>query len=74
MPEKETRCKLILQRLKRGGITSYEAYQDFGVTQLATRITELEQRGVKISRVWENGINRHGKPVRYKRYFLGGAA
>lgn len=72
MTEKETQCKRVLQRLKNGGITSYEAYADLGVTQLATRISELENGGVKVLRRREQGVNRYGKKVWFTRYFFGG--
>lgn len=31
---------------KHGSITSYKAYLDLGITQLATRIKELKEKGI----------------------------
>lgn len=51
-----------------GSISSWEAYQDLGITQLATRIKELEERGEKFERVRETKLNRYGEPTSFVRY------
>ena len=53
-----------------GSITSYEAYIDLGITQLATRIKELKEQGYQFSYRWITKKNRYGKPVRFKEYTL----
>lgn len=53
-----------------GSITSLEAYQDLGITQLATRIKELKELGHEFKTEWENNKNRYGEKVEYKRYYL----
>lgn len=65
-----TNCSSQVNRLTKyfksgGSITSYEAFAKFGVTQLAARITEIEARGIQLSRTPEK---RNGK--RYVRYSL----
>lgn len=55
-----------------GCITSYEAYVDLGITQLATRIKELKEQGYVFSYEWIVKKNRYNKTVRYKKYKLGG--
>ena len=46
MNDKNTQCKQIVDYIrKKGCITSFEAYQNLNVTQLAARITDLESRG-----------------------------
>ncbi len=46
MNDKKTQCKQIVDYIrKKGYITSFEAYQNLKVTQLAARITDLESRG-----------------------------
>ncbi len=53
--------ELILQYIKDfGSITSYQAYIDLGITQLATRINTE----------WISKKNRYGKPVAFKKYKL----
>lgn len=53
-----------------GSITSKDAYDDLGITQLATRIKELKEQGYKFETKWESGKNRYGERVDFKRYYL----
>lgn len=53
-----------------GSITSKEAYDDLGITQLATRIKELKEQGYEFKTEWENNKNRYGERVDFKRYYL----
>ena len=53
-----------------GGITSYEAYVDLGITQLATRIKELKELGYVFGTTPQKKNNRYGKPVHYVKYYL----
>lgn len=63
----------IIQYIKDfGSITSYSAYVDLGITQLASRIKELKEQGYYFTYEIEVKKNRYGKKVRFKRYKLGG--
>lgn len=53
-----------------GSITSYEAYIDLGITQLATRIKELKEEGYNFTTEWISKKNRYGKNVAFKKYKL----
>lgn len=53
-----------------GSITSKEAYNDLGITQLGARIDGLERDGFAFIKEWETGKNRFGEEVTYKRYYL----
>lgn len=53
-----------------GSITSYEAYIDLGITQLATRIKELKEKGYGFETEWVTKKNRYGKNVSFKKYKL----
>lgn len=53
-----------------GSITSKDAYDDLGITQLATRIKELKDQGYKFETKWESSKNRYGERVDFKRYYL----
>lgn len=64
------RDKVIDYIKKFGSITSFDAYKDLGITQLATRIFELKERGHKIITTCEKGVNRYGDRIRYYRYVL----
>ena len=66
-----TQKELILKYLADfGSITSFQAYADLGITQLATRIKELKAKGYVFQTVPESNTNRYGKPVHYVRYFM----
>lgn len=53
-----------------GSITSKDAYNDLGITQLATRIKELKELGYEFEPKWESSKNRFGESVSFKRYYL----
>ena len=53
-----------------GSISSWEAYKDLGITQLATRIKELKEQGYDFKTEWESSTNRFGEKTDYKRYYL----
>lgn len=53
-----------------GSITSYQAYIDLGITQLATRVKELKEQGYYFTYEIEVKKNRYGKKVRFKKYKL----
>ena len=53
-----------------GSITSSDAYKDLGITQLGARIDQLKKDGYVFKTEWENGKNRYGDKIDYKRYYL----
>lgn len=62
---------LIIKYIKDfGSITSYQAYIDLGITQLATRIKELKEEGYSFNSRWIHKENRYGKPIKFKEYKL----
>ena len=64
-----TQHKLILAHMDTyGSITPMEAFGEYGITKLATRISELRRLGVDISGEMMEGTNRFGKPIRFMRY------
>lgn len=63
--------ELILQYIADFGyITSYQAYADLGITQLATRISELKDKGYEFRTEDVRTKNRYGKPSHYYKYYL----
>ena len=64
------RNKVINYINKHGSITSYQAYLDLGITQLATRISELKEQGYNFTDEWITKKNRDGEPVSFKKYML----
>jgi hypothetical protein len=64
-----TQHQLILAHIDTyGSITPFEAFAEYGITKLATRISELRRQGHQIVKVFEEGRNRFGQKVHYVRY------
>ena len=53
-----------------GSITSYQAYTDLGVTQLATRIFELKKLGYVFDKKRISTENRYGDRTHFDKYTL----
>ena len=53
-----------------GSITGREAIDELGTTEVRSRISELRKAGYIITDAYEEGWNKYGDPVRYKRYRL----
>lgn len=63
--------KRILDRLEKGlRVTSLDAYNVLGVTQLGARIFELRHEGYPIKSVRTVGNNRFGEKIHYCEYVL----
>ena len=66
-----TQKELILKYINDfGSISSFQAYADLGITQLATRIKELKAKGYEFKTESQKTNNRYGKPVHFVRYYL----
>ena len=66
-----TQKALILKYIADFGyITSFQAYADLGITQLATRIKELKAKGYEFKTEDVRTENRYGKPTHYYKYYL----
>ena len=52
-----------------GGITSWEAIKELGITRLSDRIFTL-RKIYDIADEWEYGTKRYGKKIRWKKYRL----
>lgn len=71
--EKKTQCDRILQYIRDFGfITSWQAYQDLGVTQLGARLRNLEDKGYSFSTKTVSTLNRYGENTHYTEYRLAG--
>lgn len=71
LQRKSTQRDKVLKYIQDFGyITSWQAYADLGITQLATRIFELKERGYSFSKKRVNTINRCGEPTHYDEYRL----
>lgn len=69
--ERMTQRDRVLDYINRfGSITSREAFNDLGVTQLAARICELNDRGYEFDKQYESAKNRFGENVSFVRYSI----
>lgn len=65
-----TQHDLILTHLDSyGSISPFEAFTEYGITKLATRISELKRLGYNFTSVMVEQENRFGQPVRFMRYW-----
>lgn len=53
-----------------GSITAYESFIELGITQLATRIYELKEKGYEFKTSWIYKKNRYGNPIKFCKYEL----
>ena len=57
---------------EHGSITPMDAFNDLGITKLATRVSEMKRDGIRIIGELEKGKNRNGKKVQFMRYRMEG--
>ena len=70
-PNKPTQRDRILQYIRENNyITSYQAYTELGCTQLATRISELKDRGYMFKKERIKTKNRYGDSTHFDKYML----
>lgn len=68
---KKNQKSRILDYIKQfGSITSWEAYNELGITQLGARIDQLQKEGYEFKTEWEHKKNRYGDDVSFKRYYI----
>ena len=66
-------CYRVMEYLStNGSITAMEAWNEIGVYDLRTRISEIRKAGFPIIGEYEKGKNRFGEDVRFMRYRIGG--
>ena len=64
-----TQHELILAHMDTyGSITPMDAFMYYGITKLATRVSELRRQGVAITKEPVEAKNRFGQTVRFMRY------
>lgn len=71
LQRKPTQREKVLNYIRQFGfITSWQAYRDLGVTQLASRLYELKQQGYVFTKTRKNTTNRLGEKTHYGEYRL----
>ena len=69
---KGSKKRILVYLRNHKGITSKMAFDLFGETRLAARISELRDMGYSIETVMMEGENRYGDTTRYAFYVLKG--
>lgn len=64
------RDRVLLYIQEFGSISRREGFIDLGITELSSRIGELEAMGYRFYRKTETSKNRYGENVSYMRYSL----
>lgn len=67
-PSQTNRLLAYLKQFK--SITTWEAFQELGITRLSARIYEIKERGYLIKTENITSKNRFGDPVHYNKYSL----
>lgn len=68
---KITQCQRIIDYMRQfGSISTIEAFNDLGVTRLASRIHDLKGQGYSIISEIKTSKNRYGENTSYKVYRL----
>lgn len=66
-----TQVERIEKHLKEfGSITTWESFEEYGITRLSARIKDLKARGYDFDEEWLTRKNRYGRPVSFKKYIL----
>ena len=61
----------VLKYLQRGKtITSFQAFDEFGITRLSAIIFDLRKAGHNVQDSWVETVNRYGTLVRCKNYYI----
>lgn len=68
---KTTQNDMILRHLQDySSITTWEAIQEYGVTRLSARISDIKDMGYIITDEWVSTPNRYGEMISFKKYSL----
>ena len=62
--------KIIRHINEYGSITPLEAFGEYGIMRLASRMCDIKREGYTVSKKMETSKNRYGEPVRYARYTI----
>jgi hypothetical protein len=57
-----------------GNISSWTAYEEYGITRLSAVIFQLKKQGYMFNDEWVHTTNRYGEPTKYKKYIFIGIA
>ena len=68
MPRPGTKTEAVLAALRRrSGLTTMQAFL-LGDCHLPGTVLRLRRAGYYIEGVWQAGVNRFGRPIKFKKY------
>lgn len=69
--KRPSQASRLLDYLRRfGSVTTWEAFQELGITRLSARFFEIKERGYLIKTESIISKNRFGEPIRFNKYSL----
>ena len=66
----DAQCKRLLQRLRSGPVTTFEAMRAHDIYHCPARVLQLRKRGHDIATVWDRVITEAGVAHRVGKYVL----
>lgn len=63
---KGTQYDKLVQAMKKGTITSMDAFRQFGITSLHRRLSDLRAMGYVIAKSWDENPNTGKRFMRYR--------
>lgn len=67
-PSQTSRLLDYLKQFK--SVTTWEAFQELGITRLSARIFEIKEQGYSVKTESVTAKNRFGEPVHFNKYSL----
>lgn len=68
-----TQAEKVLDYMKSyGSISTWQAFEELGITRLASRINDIEKSGVPIRRETVYKENRYGDRIHFTKYSIRG--
>lgn len=74
MDKASQKARILAYCAEHGSITIREAFEKLHINSSSKRISELRRAGYDVQSQDEVRIKPGGEKVRFKRYFIGGAA
>ena len=62
--------KVLKYLTDNGSITPLDAYREFGIMRLASRVADLKNMGYPIEKTMKAMKNRYGDKVRFAEYYF----
>lgn len=74
MDKESQKARILAYCKEKGSVTVREAVVKLNINSPTKRISELRQAGYDVQHLDEVRVKDNGEKVRFRRYFIGGAA